>query len=157
MNNTFTYTKTWVVNDNFDFIVERLLDTFWTKEKDAIFYKERNNYKIKVNGAEHPFWKINIIPTSEAFDALDWKIKQDLRKLKNLRYVNNKQLFINKQNKNNIDYLLTYIEGGGKIAHDDNFLLFLDQDNNLRVFKIAAWTKLQAQDDGWYLGKNRLL
>lgn len=138
-------------------IVKNILNDGWKKEQSFVFFKDRNTYKIKINGKNRPLWTIEIKPKNESFDEKDWKLKKDLRSLKQLNIKNTKHLYINDKNKQQIATLVeAMFVNEYQLVFDEDYILFRDGDK-IKVFKIAAAMSMVNQKDGLYIGNKKII
>jgi hypothetical protein len=138
-------------------IVKKLLDSGWKKEASFLFYKERNTYVIKINGKNRPIWQIEINPKNDGFDENDWKLNKDIKELKRLNLKKTKHLYINDRNKRQIANLVeAMFINEYQLVFDEDYILFRD-NNDIKVFKIAAAMSMVNQKDGLYIGDKRII
>jgi len=160
MENTITHSKTFIVDGNslMD-TVRQLLSDGWRKRKAQIFFKERNNYTLEMNGENNPLWQLTIEPKTNEFDVNDWKLLQDLRRVNNLG--NNKyfkKLYVNEKNKTEILTLINTMKHNNfNLIFNNDYIVFRTKRNKIKIFKVAAAMDLIEQPDGWYVGQKRIL
>lgn len=157
MDNKAGISKTFVVSTTDMETVKNLLSNGWQKEKAFLFAKDRNHYKISVNGTSHPIWSVDILPKNEHFDLNDWKLQKDLKSLYKLGTTRNKKLYINDNNREELQFLVdTLDERGFDLIFDEDYVV-LRRNGKVKIFKIAASMTLAEQHDGWYIGQKRIL
>jgi len=139
--------------------VRQLLSDGWRKRKAQIFFKERNNYTLEMNGENNPLWQLTIEPKTNEFDVNDWKLLQDLRRVNNLG--NNKyfkKLYVNEKNKTEILTLINTMKHNNfNLIFNNDYIVFRTKRNKIKIFKVAAAMDLIEQPDGWYVGQKRIL
>ncbi len=153
-------TKTYIINDNLMDTVKQLLSEGWRKRKAQVFYKERNHFIIEFNGQSNPIWILSVTPKTNEFDLQDWKLLQDIRKLKYLgKNLNQrKKLYFNDNNRAEIRTLIKTMRNNKfNLIFDNNYIVFRTKEDKVKVFKIAASMDLVEQHDGWYVGQKKIL
>jgi hypothetical protein len=155
---TIQLNKTFLSNNQLLDVVKQLLSDGWRKKKDGIFYRVRNTYTIEVNGINHPIWDILIIGKLPEFDENDWKLKQDVNKLKNLGQASRRKLYINQSNAEEVGHMVAALKRNRfNLVYDNDYLVLRTSANEIKVFKLAAIMDLIEQKDGWYVGDKRVL
>lgn len=149
--------KTFITGTDDVSVVKSLLSRGWIKKRAFVFKKVRNSYDIEVDGSMHPLWNIKIFPKSENFDINDWKLRKDLRELRNLDKSLKRNLYIDDKNKDEVSGLLQKMNSSGfNLIYNNNFLI-LRQNNAFQIFKISSTMKLMRQKDGWYIGQKKVI
>lgn len=153
-----TIESTFVSSKNKIDVVRDLLSDSWVKKNKSEFYKTRNNYTIELNGKNHPLWIVKVYPKNDLFDENDWKLRQDYKSIKNLGKKLNKNLYINENNVEEIQILIeTMLMNGFRLIYSDNYVLVRENSDTLSIFKIAAKARMKGKEDGWYVGKKKVL
>lgn len=153
-----TIHQTFVANENTLHVAERILSQGWRKEKGLNFYKERNTYRVEIDGSNHPLWNIRVKPKNENFHIRDWKLKKDLRDLKYKTRPLEKRLYVNEMDKQQLAAMMTIMKQKNlALIYNENFIVFRSEINGYRIFKIAAAMSLVEQKDGWYIGQKRVI
>jgi hypothetical protein len=152
--------RTLIVNGTVVDVAKQLLTNGWRKSGPYIFQRERNNYNLKIDGTNHPMWKIEIEPKTDEFDDNDWKLRQDMRSIANIGKpsADSKKLYINNE-KTKADLMMLI-----KAMQDNTYNLIFNNEyiavrtkaNKLKIFKIAAAMDLTEQPDGWYAGQKKM-
>lgn len=157
MDNKADFSKTFVVSATDVETVKNLLSSGWQKEKAFIFYKDRNHFKITVEGISHPMWTVKVEPKTNQFDVNDWKFRKDMKSLYTLGTTKNKKLYINDQNRQELQFLVDILDDRDfDLIFDDNYII-LRRNGRVKIFKIAASMTLAEEHDGWYIGEKRVL
>lgn len=157
MDNKAEIFKTLVVSATDIDTVKNLLSNGWQKEKAFVFTKDRNNFKITVDGTTHPIWSVKILPKTDRFDINDWKLQKDMKSLYRLGSTRNKKLYINDQNRQELQFLVDTLDDRGfDLIFDDDYVV-LRRNGRVKIFKVAASMTLAEQHDGWYIGQKRIL
>lgn len=150
--------KTFISNKNMLSTVEQILSQGWRKEKGLNFYKERNTYKIKLDGVSHPIWSIVIEPKSDIFHIRDWKLKKDLRGLRHQIKPIERKLYLNDKDKEVLHAMLqVMLQKNMALIYNEYFMIFRSPSDEYKIFKIAATMNLVKQKDGWYIGQKRMI
>jgi hypothetical protein len=155
-----TISHSLIVNEQMVDVVRSLLSSGWRKSKAKLFYKERNNYKIEIDGTNSPIWNVYITPKNEAFDEKDWKLLQDFRKLKHIgsEKAKTKRLYVNENNKEEISALVDTIKNNNyNVVFNKDYIVFKTDIDQVKVFKVAASIFMTEGEDGWYIGEKRVL
>lgn len=157
MNNK-TIESTFVASRQKLEVVKDLLSDSWVKKNESEFYKTRNNYTIKLDGNTHPLWIVKVHPKNSFFDENDWKLRQDYKSIKNLGKKLNKNLYINENNIEEIQALVeTMLMNGFRLVYSNDYILIRESNETLSIFKIAAKARMKGGEDGWYVGKKKVL
>lgn len=158
MEKEFVQTKTFIVSDNLIETVRHLLSDGWRKLENYCFFKERNNYVLKIDGSKHPMWQIEVKPKTNEFDNNDWKLRQDMRNLLQLgKEGHRKKLYVNDKNRKDITNLISMMKQNNyNLIFNNEYILFRTKSNSVKIFKIAAAIDLVEQLDGWYVGQKRM-
>ena len=159
MENVVTHSKTFIVDSNLVDTVRQLLSSGWRKRKAQVFFKERNNYILEINGEGNPIWNLTIKPRTNEFDENDWKLLQDLRGLNNLgKNKYSKKLYVNDKNKSEILSLISVMKRNNfNLIFNNDYIVFRTRQNRIKIFKVAAAMDLIEQPDGWYAGQKKIL
>lgn len=155
-----THIKTFIFKGNLIEIVRNLLSTGWRKRKKNIFFKERNNYTLEIDGTNSPMWNVGVEPRNEEFDEEDWKFRQDLRSLEHLGQKKNyfKKLYVNDDNKREIKNLICAMKKSGyNLIFNNDYILVRTKQDRIKIMKLAATMDLIEQPDGWYAGQKKIL
>lgn len=155
-----TLVKTLIFNGNMMEIVRNLLASGWRKRRKSVFYKERNNYTIEIDGSNSPMWSVAIEQKNEEFDEEDWKLRQDLKSLSYLGQKKNhfKKLYVNDANKSEIKNLIEAMrQSEYNLIFNNDYVLFRMKQDKVRIMKLAASMDLVEQPDGWYVGQKKIL
>jgi len=141
-------------------VVKQLLTNGWRKSEPHVFYKDRNNYNLKINGKNHPMWIAEITPKTNEFDENDWKLHQDMKSLVNLGKPSSqyKKLYINNdKTKTDLMVLIKAMKQNGyNLIFNQEYIAFRTKTNGVKIFKIAAAMDLTEQPDGWYIGQKKI-
>jgi hypothetical protein len=160
MMETTHLNKTLIVNSSNQVdVVRRLLADGWRKKEALVFFRDRNNYRIEINGKGHPMWNVTVVPKTSEFDEFDWKLRQDMKKLNNIGSKNNRRkLYVNDQNRNELKGLIsTMKQNNYSLIFNNEFIVFRTKANEVKVFKVAAAMDLAERPDGWYAGQKKIL
>jgi len=150
--------QTFIANEDTLHVAERLLSQGWRKGKGLFFYKERNSYKIELDGLNHPLWDIKVKPKNEGFHIKDWKLKKDLRDLKYRTKPLERRLYVNERDRQQLASMMTVMKQRNlALIYNENFIVFRSAMDGYRIFKIAAAMSLVEQKDGWYIGQKRVI
>lgn len=137
-----------------------LINDLWEKKNGLVFQKNRNSFDIEVDGRNHPLWKVKITPKNNKFNELDWKLKQDINKLKNLGKPKDKRIFLNDKNEKTIKTLTKMLITNRKLSaiysDVDGFILFWEDINKIRIFKVIASGYITKKGSEWYMDKKKL-
>lgn len=150
--------KIFVVNGELLDAVRHLLSSGWQKKEDNVFYRNRNTYTIELDGKTHPMWTITVIGKNPEFDEHDWKLRQDLNRLRNLGRVSNKKLYLNDTNREEVSRMIMALKKNSfNLIYDNDYLIMRNRPGGIKIFKLAATLELVEQPDGWYVGEKRIL
>jgi len=154
--NNFEAERTFISSKSKNEVAKDLVSESWQKKNESEFYKDRNNYIIKLYGKNHPIWEIAVESKSKSFSKEDWKLRQDFKSIKNLGKKLNKKLYINENNRSEIIQLInTLIANRYSLVYNENYIIFLNGDT-LNIFKIAARMNLKSKSNGWYIGQKKI-
>lgn len=157
MNTNKILNKSCIISGELYDVVKNLLINGWIKKKDGVFYKERNTYTIEVDGLYHPLWSVSVTPKSESFSDIDWKLTQDLNRLKNLGRPANRKLYLGEENKADLTRMMDALKRNKfNIIYDNNYIILRSGPTKVKIFKIAATMDLVENRDGWYVGEKKI-
>jgi hypothetical protein len=152
--------KTFVVNGELIDTAKSLLGSGWLKKSETIFVRERNTYTIELDSSHHPMWNVIVtVKNPQEFDENDWKLRQDLGKLRGLGSKQvEKKLYLGDTNKDEIGRMVQALKKNQfNLIYDNNYLIIRSRPNAIKVFKLAAALELVEQPDGWYVGQRKIL